>query len=841
MKRTLLLLSLLLNTLIYGQIDQPRFQKLLAESPNTQVPFVVDYSNQTLKNLLNDPAIRLKNATKNWIYIQATPLWIQESMKSGKIGGFVLEFAPPVALNDSTLVKHYVNEVHAGMAGLPLTGQNVIIGYVDQGLDYTHGDFIDALGNTRVLYYWDHTEPTDATAPLPYGYGRMCTQAQIQAGTCGSIENGTAHGTSVAGAGSSNGLDNGTQKGVAPDSKIIIVETNFNLPNWTLTIADACDFIFKKADELNMPAVVNLSLGSYLGSHDGDDPAAELIEQLLDEQGGRIVVCAAGNSGSWGNYHVRGDIDTDTSFVWAIPNPGSQLGANTIYMDLWSDLSEATWNYGFGANLSSGTFEERAETGYRLATFGDGTTVYDTLWNGTNRIATIEIYPNIEGNLMHLEVFFSTVDSTNYIYSFKTTGSGSYDAWTGSTAGFALNDMVETVPSAAIYPPIIHYNSPDSLQTIVSSWNCSEKVVTTGNIRNRFNHIDKNGNTYAPSPLYNTQVGQRSIASSRGPSRKGEIKPNVMACGDITLSAAPIPVLTNPGWWSSVDQDGRHIRNGGTSMASPVVAGVAALYLERCPKGTYQEFLNAIENTSFTDAFTGAVPNIEYGWGKIHALDLVKYANRNALVDYCTMDSIRVNDVENTTNIQWMNSSTLPSIPFNANVDFYYTGNDAYGCKIFSDTVNFASNPAAPTPVITVTGNNLSVASYPTIQWFQNGSALIGETGTTYTMIPPAIYDIYVSFTSADGCVAFSDTLNSTATISTNNFDFGIYPNPTNGKVQIESSEEILTIQLLDLNGKLLLQTSDKHLDLTNFTNGIYLIEIQTISRLFKSKIIKSE
>jgi hypothetical protein len=188
-----------------------------------------------------------------------------------------------------------------------------------------------------------------------------------------------------------------------------------------------------------------------------------------------------------------------------------------------------------------------------------------------------------------------------------------------------------------------------------------------------------------------------------------------------------------------------------------------------------------------------------------------------------------------------MNSSTLPSIPFTSNVDFYYTGNDVYGCKIFSDTVNFSSNPAAPTPVITVSGNDLSVASYTNIQWHQNGNPLVGETGTNYTMIPPAIYDIYVSYTSPDGCVAYSDTLNSTASIFTKNFEFGIYPNPTNGKVQIESSEEILTIQLLDLNGKLLVETSDKHLDLSNLTNGIYLVEIQTISRLFKSKIIKSE
>ena len=64
-----------------------------------------------------------------------------------------------------------------------------------------------------------------------------------------------------------------------------------------------------------------------------------------------------------------------------------------------------------------------------------------------------------------------------------------------------------------------------------------------------------------------------------------------------------------------------HIRNGGTSMASPVVAGIAALYLERCGQATYQDFIDDIHATAYTDQFTGVVPNNDYGYGKIHALN----------------------------------------------------------------------------------------------------------------------------------------------------------------------------------------------------------------------------
>ena len=117
--------------------------------------------------------------------------------------------------------------------------------------------------------------------------------------------------------------------------------------------------------------------------------------------------------------------------------------------------------------------------------------------------------------------------------------------------------------------------------------------------------------------------GELSTKSSKGPSRKNIIKPDVTAAGEVSLSAGPFAFLTNPANAGAVDSSGWFARNGGTSMASPVVAGIAALYLEKCPFATYDDFLNDLHATSYTDNFTGNTPNNAYGYGKANALDLI--------------------------------------------------------------------------------------------------------------------------------------------------------------------------------------------------------------------------
>lgn len=830
-----------------AQVDNFKFRKLLAEQPDVLMAFAVTNSGN-LDRLLATKEISVKQVTREWIYIQAKPIWIEQAMKSQVIQSFYLEFSLPKALNDSTLVKHYVKPVHQGLGGLqiPYTGKDVIVGFVDQGLDYNHGDFKDQNGNTRVLYYWDHTLPYDAVrTPQPYGYGQVWDANDIQSGNCGSMEESSAHGTSVTGAGVSNGLANGQEKGMAPDAKIIVIETNFNLPNWTLTVADACDFIFQKANELGLPAVVNLSVGSYLGSHDGTDPAAVLMDNLLDAQTGRIIVCAAGNSGSWGKYHVHGDIDTDTSFVWVKPNPGSQLGANTVYLDLWTDLTDAGWNYAIAANKGSGNFQQRAQTIYRAANSGLGTVIRDTLWNGSNRIATMEIYPEIVGSNLHIEFYLNHVDSTSYLYALKTTGSGQYDAWSGSES-ISLNDMLTTgLPSAGIYPNIQHYHMPDSLQTIVSSWNCSPKVVTVGNIRNRYSHIDKNGNVYLPNPPNYTAVGQLTPASAKGPTRHGVIKPDVSACGDVSLSAGPFWLLNDPGYNAAVDIDGLHVRNGGTSMASPVVAGIAALYLEKCTKGNYQSFLDAIHSTAFTDAFTGTIPNNAYGYGKIHALNMMLQSNFTTTITaaspFCPGDSA-FSTASVPYTIRWMNGSTSYNSALTTSGDAYFIAYDQHGCKSYSDTIPVVALSAPPAPVIYVNGTLLSTDPYPSLQWYENGTAIPGATNASYTITLPSSSYFTVARTSTDGCEVFSEPYNPSLGIEELANQINVYPNPTQGTVNIDASVPVSDVLVLDVQGRTVKKVADgKHeVSVSELESGTYYLVIHTDVQYFQVKIVKN-
>lgn len=844
----LLLLALYITTTgAIAQSENFRFKKFLTESPHQSTAFAIKNGEGVLQRLLSDRTCLVKQVTPQWIYVQTTPTWIANAQKNHVIESFYFEFAPPVALNDTTLVKHFVKPVHQGLGGLqtPFTGKDVIIGYVDQGLDHNHPDFQDVNGNTRVLYYWDHTLPFDAVrTPAAYGYGQVWTAADIDNGICTSNEESSGHGTSVSGVGSSDGSATGRETGMAPDSKIIFVETNFNLQNWTLTIADAVDFIFNKAEELGMPAVVNLSLGTYFGSHDGNDPASELMEALLDQKPGRIVVCAAGNSGSWGKYHVHGDVDADTSFVWMLNNPGSQLGANTIYMDLWTDLSDATWNYAFAANLPNGSFAERAETVYRPAITGAGSVIYDTLWNGSNRIATLELYPEIVGNNFHMEIFFSAVDSTNYLYALKTVGSGNFDAWTGGTA-IALNNMVSVIPNAAVYPPIQHYNMPDTLQTIVSSWNCSEKVVSVGNIRGRVGHLDGNGNQYLPAPSYTSVVNQLSPNSSKGPNRHGVVKPNISASGDVSLSAGPFWILNDPAWNGTKSDDLMHVRNGGTSMASPVVAGIAALYLEKCGKGTYQHFMNAMQSTAFTDAYTGTVPNFAYGYGKIHALNLLLASNYSATIDgvtpFCSSDTFNIVAPVNIETAWWSNNDTAAFTFLNTSTDLSAIAFDQYGCKSYTDTISVVAGDIPPTPVVTLSGNQLISSDYPNLQWYEDGIAIPGATNDTLNLLLGTTSSYYVVATSPGGCSVSSNVYSFGAGIHELDVQIQVYPNPSNGELTITSNALIEEVRANNALGQVVPMTKiglDSWQLNTNVT-GTYYIQIQTEKGPITVKILK--
>jgi hypothetical protein len=843
--KLLLFVGLIITQFSFAQTENFRFKKLLAEEPNSLMCFAIENDSKSTLDYLLREEIKVKSITKEWIYVTMSPAVIAKAKNSGKIKSFYFELSSPVALNDNdtSRMHHSVNQVHAGTNGLPTsyTGQDVIIGYVDQGLDFNHLDFRDANGHTRVLRYWDHSLPVAANTPQPYGYGQVWDSTDIANGICTSGEATSAHGTTVAGAGSGNGLANGKNKGMAPDSKIIIVESNFNLQNWTLTVADACDYIFKVADSLGLPAVINLSLGTYFGSHDGNDPASILMESLLDEKPGRIIVAAAGNSGNRGKYHVHGLVDSDTSFVWLKNNPLSQIVPNSVYFDLWADESEfQNVQYAFAADKPAPNYGLRGTSSFHTIAETANSPVLDTIFNAAGqRLGTIQAYSEIVNGVFHMEALITNIDSTTYNFRFVTTGSGTYDMWSGAWLG--VNDFVTILPNAVQVPEIIHYNMPDSLQTIVSAWVCSEKVITVGNMRNRFSYTNNNNGPYVPTDL--TPPGKLSVNSSKGPSRLGVMKPDITAAGDVSLSPAPLWLLANPAYNGLIELGGMHAANGGTSMASPVIAGIAALYLEKCKSSTYADFKKDLTRNATSDAFTGTTPNYAYGYGKANALNTLLF---NAEIEgpsfYCGMPYNLTAIAGSVVNsCDWSTGFSGNPVLINQAGQFTASNIIYNGNCLTQATIEIPLGNIPATPTISAAGSVLTASTASNYQWYLNGNVLIIDTNQTITIATGGVYT--VSTTGTDGCIATSNPYNSYLGVEMIELEnVYLYPNPTSGVIKIDGLISSDNLKMYDMQGKLIEvnQSNTNEINLSNIETGVYFLSIIRNDKQYYFKIIRN-
>lgn len=213
-------------------------------------------------------------------------------------------------------------------------GKGVVIGIVDYGCDFVHSNFRHPDGTTRILALWDQTAEPISTSP--FGYGRVYTSAEINAAfrspepytTLGHDPGRGSHGTHVMDIACGNGNGNNVP-GVAPQADIVFVQISASDVAWegaevvdsnfgsSTQLLEAIQFIFEQAGD--RPCVVNLSLGTNGGPHDGSNLVEQGIDAIVSEKPNRAIVIAASNSYEDG-IHASGKVTAGGSIdlAWQI-------------------------------------------------------------------------------------------------------------------------------------------------------------------------------------------------------------------------------------------------------------------------------------------------------------------------------------------------------------------------------------------------------------------------------------------------------------------------------------------------------------------------------------------
>ncbi|HET9251767.1 MAG TPA: S8 family serine peptidase [Candidatus Eisenbacteria bacterium] len=507
------------------------------------------------------------------------------------------------------------------------TGEGVLVGIVDTGVDLGHSDFQNPDGTTRLVSVWDQT--VNGAPPAGFTYGTEWSSAQIDAGQASEVDD-EGHGTHVLGTAGGDGSETGngvpahTYVGVAPEADLCVVKTNFG----TTSIIDGVNYIFQRGAALGKQTVVNLSLGSQQGPHDGTFGFDTMVNALTGP--GKIVVASAGNQQE---NDLHGQIAVSGApgiMTLAVPTYGAKGGPSNDYM-LFSGWYE-------GANQISLTIQ--TPNGHVIGPVSTGNSASLNSPDGFINLNNATTIPANGDHEIYVEIYDATANRTpepgTWTFTFTPVVMG-------SSGRVDMYTFVSNLGPGAL----ARWGVGLQQDGVIGTPGTADSVITVGahTTKECWDSIDGNG--YCWTPLQTLQ----SIApfSSLGPRRDGAIKPDLTGPGFGVASSKSANY--NPSV-ALVVPDGVHHVEAGTSMSAPHVAGAVALLLAQPAwSGSSPSAIKArLKQTARTDSFTGTVPNTTWGSGKLNvaaalaplASVLVPYPPDGANLPYAKWDSIQV-------------------------------------------------------------------------------------------------------------------------------------------------------------------------------------------------------
>ena len=493
----------------------------------------------------------------------------------------------PLLVNTRTAVK--ATDVHNGKdLETPFDGEGVLVAVIDQGFQPRHLAFYNADGSTRIKQYWNRrnyatNKNTKPTTVIPTGGDGFSTGG---------------HATHVANIAAGSIVEGSTYYGIAPKADLYLVSSSFD----ETELLDDIKTIASYAKKQEQPVVVNLSLGSQMGPHDGTTPFDQGVNSLID--GGGVFVCGAmGNEGGQ-RIHATYGFKSEGEVKSVLYSPAT--GETLIPGEIWENSTNGKKNVTFKPFYLVGTKKT-----YLTSTQMSQLYIYDS----------IDRYNN-KHNLMF----------TVPISSLQSIG--------GSTAQFGVEmtgNEGDTI-HAWIEADYASFKSGSGYLTGNSQYLVSEAgasiphsfAIAAYAATNTFTSSD--GYVYGGSNTGQT-VGQLAYFSSNGPWLGSVNKPTIAAPGFMVVSAFSsydgLFDATDYSIVSTVKKGSATYYYGqmsGTSMATPVVTGVVALWLQANPNLTYDQIIEIFETTAVHDNYAKADWDAKFGYGKIDAYAGIKKA-----------------------------------------------------------------------------------------------------------------------------------------------------------------------------------------------------------------------
>jgi subtilisin family serine protease len=471
-------------------------------------------------------------------------------------------------------------------------GANSTVAVIDTGIDYTHANF----GGPGTVAAYNTAKANDAQAANP----SVFPSAKVVGGTDLVGDNYNAdpaatdyqpvphpdpnpldcggHGSHVAGtvAGYGENADGSTYNaaynastpfttmrigpGMAPKAKLLAYKV-FGCTGSTNEVSAAIDAAADPngdGDPSDHASVINMSLGADYGSpQDGDSVEANFASSL-----GITVVIASGNAGD--EYDAGG-------------SPGDAVQAIAVANSV--DAQDQLDGLHVSAPASiAGEYGSERSANYDWATHPDLSGSVVALSDTTNKDGCAP-FSSTDAAAVHGKVAFLEWTDDDTARRCGSTARADNVAAAGGT-GFIFADDAETfaagISGDALVPGVLVTKSAgDAIRAQLAG-----VVTITGTSAADFRQTLTQNNDKV------------NAGSSRGIRRAGNVKPDVTAVGTGVFS-------------TGMGTGNQGVSESGTSMATPMVAGLAALVRSLRPDWTPEQVKADIMNTAGQDLFTG--------------------------------------------------------------------------------------------------------------------------------------------------------------------------------------------------------------------------------------------